>query len=109
MDKAAVKKLLLERDPAFWPQLARATEDTAEFAELFSLSAMRKRALATGWRPPDLRSAPLRLAIIGGCSLHPLDEIVVHLLHAKGVECELFLGEYDNYVAEISDPGSALY
>jgi len=52
----------------------------------------------------------LRLAIIGGASVRPLADLVVHFVEVLGeVSVELWTGEYDNYVSEILEADSALY
>ena len=51
----------------------------------------------------------IRLAVLGGCNLFPLHELVEHFLAIEGAACELFVGEYDNYVQAILEPQSPLY
>ena len=58
-----------------------------------------EKGAARGLIISDTESKRLRLAILGGCSLYPLHELLTHLLAVEGVVCELFLGDYDNYVA----------
>jgi FkbH-like protein len=109
MNQSEIKELLIREDPSFWIQLDSLTGQSTQFDELICLSSLRKRALARGFSRPGSGDAPLRLAILGGCSLYPLHEVLTHLLDAGGVRCELFLGDYDNYVAEIMDADGALY
>jgi FkbH-like protein len=109
MDFDKLKEVLRRQDPAFWQELAARTVLSAEFDELIGLSAMRRRALARGFLPPGPRPAPLRLAMLGGHSLYPLRELVEHMLEAHQIPCQLFAGEFDNYVSEIMEPGSRLY
>ncbi|MBI3878953.1 MAG: HAD-IIIC family phosphatase [Verrucomicrobia bacterium] len=108
MNLARAKTLLIEGAPAFWTELRVLTEQAGGFDDLIFLSSLRKKAVARGLKPAAA-GAPLRLAILGGCSLYPLHELLTHLLAVAGVACELFLGDYDNYVAEISEAGGALY
>ena len=109
MNLGTVKDLLRQSDPAFWTELASLTRQAADFEELILLSSLRKKAASRGFRHPEFNGSPLRLALLGGCSLYPLHEVLVHLLEAEGVHCELFLGDYDNYVAEVMEAGGALY
>jgi hypothetical protein len=110
MDLGEIKGLLLENDPEFWKQLTLLTGMATEFDELFFLSSLRKKAVLRELEPPGAADTPpLRLAILGGCSLYPAHELVTHLLVTAGVPCELFLGDYDNYVAEIMEAGGDLY
>ncbi len=108
MNLSDVKALLLQGDPSFWTQLLAHTQAATEFDELIFLSTLRKKADARGFKQPGASGPPLRLAILGGCSLYPLHELLTHLLETAGVECELFLGDHDNYTAEIMEAGGAL-
>ncbi len=106
--------LLRANDGAFWPALDRAIEGEGEpggaasFEALTALASLKKRALARGLAPAPPRR-PIRLAMIGGYSLHPLCDLVEIVLWAAGFDARLFTGEYDNHVAEILEPGSPLY
>lgn len=104
-----IKGLLLRKDVAFWSELKSLTARSEGFDDLISQSTLRKKALLQGVRRPEAAQSPLRVAILGGCSLYPLHELLSHLLDLDGVPSELFLGDYDNYVAEITDPNGALY
>lgn len=108
MNMSHLKGLLLQNDAGFWTELVSLTGHPAEFDDLFFLSSLRKKAVRRGLAPPDAPGGPLRLAMLGGCSLYPLHELVTHLLETAGVACELFLGEYDNYVGEIMEADGAL-
>jgi FkbH-like protein len=108
MDLTKIKNLLAQSDPDFWPELASLTQQALGFEQLFSLLSLRKKAKARGLRHPTPDSKLLRLAILGGYSLYPLHDLLTHLLEAEGTPSELFLGDYDNYVAEITDPGGRL-
>ena len=109
MDIAALKTLLLNGSPDFWPQLTALTRRAGDFEELFQLSTWRKKALARKLCPPARPAPPLRLAILGGYSLYPLHELLEHLCAIQGTPAELWLGDYDNYVAEIMADDSELY
>jgi FkbH-like protein len=109
MNLSEVKNLLAANDPAFWTQLKLLTQTATEFDDLLFLSSLRKKATARGLRRPEASAAPLRLAILGGCSLYPLHDLLTSLLEASGIACELFLGDYDNYVSEIMEADGPLY
>jgi FkbH-like protein len=109
MDLRNIKELLARNDPAFWAQLELLTRRTTQFDELFFLSSLRRRAAVRGLRGPASKGPTLRLAILGGCSLYPLHELLAHLLETSGVSCELFLGDYDNYTSEMMEADGALY
>src|SRR5579871_5987071 len=103
------KSLLLRSDPTFWSKLKSVTDEAAGLDELISCSTLRKKAVLRGLWRADFTAPPLRLAVLGGCSLYPLHELLTHLLDVAGITSELFLGDYDNYVAEIMDADSQLY
>ncbi|CEF48512.1 unnamed protein product [uncultured bacterium] len=73
------------------------------------LSALRKKADARGLRRSPTPSQSVRLALVGACGLYPLHDLLTHLLDISGVFCTLFVGEFDNYTAEILEPESPLY
>lgn len=109
MDCTALKQSLRDSDPTFWDKLAAATREALDFADLFQLSALRKKAHARELVRPGERAEKFRLAILGGYSLYPLHDLLEHLLEMQGLPCELWLGDFDNYVSEIIDEGSGLY
>ncbi|WP_275173823.1 HAD family hydrolase [Bradyrhizobium sp. CSS354] len=93
-------------DAAFWGHLAARSRQATSFSEMFYLSTLRKKAKLHTTESVQPR---LRLALIGGYNLYPLHELVEHLLAIRGIECERFLGEYDNFVSEVLDGSSPLY
>ncbi|WP_247485104.1 MULTISPECIES: HAD-IIIC family phosphatase [unclassified Bradyrhizobium] len=106
MNDAELKSMALSGDAAFWGHLAARSRHAASFSELFFLSTLRKKAKLHAAESVQPR---LRLALIGGYNLYPLHELVEHLLAVRGVACERFLGEYDNFVSEVLDDSSPLY
>ena len=109
MDSAALKKKLLDGNPAFWPNLMAATHAAKAFDELLFLSSLRKKAHARNLANPGTPDQKIRLAILGGYSLYPLHELVEHFCEVQGAPVELWLGDYDNYISEIMEDGSELY
>jgi FkbH-like protein len=107
-----LKQLLAEKDPRFFTLLHNQTLAASAFPDLTALSTLRKRAQQQGLKP-EVSPRSLRLAIIGGCSLYPLNDLVQHCLEAAGYpagqKVEIFTGAYDSYVAEITQPESPLY
>ncbi|MBB4395682.1 HAD-IIIC family phosphatase [Bradyrhizobium sp. ERR14] len=106
MNDAELKSMALSGDAAFWGHLAVRSRHAMSFSELFFLSTLRKKAKLHAAESVQPR---LRLALIGGYNLYPLHELVEHLLAVRGVACERFLGEYDNFVSEVLDDSSPLY
>src|SRR5262245_8497826 len=102
-----LKDRLRRSDPDFFPTLAQATRQAAACDDVLFLGTLRRRALSRGLQPPP--GEPLRLALLGGCSLYPLREIVEQTLFGAGFAPELFVGEFDNYQAEIRQEDSPLY
>lgn len=106
VNDAELKSLALSGDAAFWGHLAVRSRHAMSFSELFFLSTLRKKAKLHAAESVQPR---LRLALIGGYNLYPLHELVEHLLAVRGIACERFLGEYDNFVSEVLDDSSPLY
>jgi FkbH-like protein len=109
MTLLSLKELLARNDSNFWSGLDASTAEASTFEDLVVLSSLRKKAALRNLNRPGPAEIELRLAILGGCSLYPLHEILTHLLETAGLSCEVFLGDFDNYVAEITDSGSGLY
>ena len=110
LNKAELKDLCRRLHPRFWPLLKQRTDEATEFDDLIFLSTLRKRAIADGLAKQNLADVrSLRMAILGGCSLYPLSELLAHLLDTAGFACQFFSGDYDNFVAEIMEPGGAIY
>ncbi|MFK4382320.1 HAD-IIIC family phosphatase [Bradyrhizobium sp. USDA 223] len=106
INDAELKSLALSGDATFWGHLVARSRQATSFSELFFLSTLRKK---TKLYAPGSVQPRLRLALIGGYNLYPLHELVEHLLAIRGIECERFLGAYDNFVSEILDGSSSLY
>ena len=109
MDTSELKALLLNGKPEFWERLAVRTREARDFDELFALSALRKKAQARKLSRPRALPEKIRLALLGGYSLYPFHELLEHLCEMEGFPCELWLGDYDNYISEIMDEGGKLY
>ena len=109
MDIGQLKARLLNDDPEFWRLFKTLTREARDFEELFLLSSLRKKAHARRLAPPGATPEKIRLAILGGYSLYPFHELLELLCEAEGIPLELWLGDYDNYIAEIMDEGGELY
>jgi FkbH-like protein len=104
----SLKEHLDSANPAFEGELLARTREAAEFTDVLQLCTIRKRALAKGLliRPQKT----LRIAMVGGANLRPLVDFLEHFATVLGgVNCEVWVGDYDNYHAEIMDEGSPLY
>jgi FkbH-like protein len=106
--KEDLRLLLREKDGRFWEKLSQCTRKVQGFDDLLFLSTLRRKAEAAGPVPGRGSQAALRFAMVGGYSLYPLSDLLKHLLSVSGFEAELFLGQFDNYVAEMSDSDSGL-
>ena len=104
-----LKTLLLSGSPGFWDQLAVCTREAADFDELFTLSTLRKKAHRRQLSRPGVVHEKTRLALVGGYSLYPLHDLLEHLCEMEGFPCEIWRGEFDNYISEVMDPASGLY
>ena len=109
MEGKEIKTLLLSGDSLFWDRLVMATRAASGFEELFSLSSLRKKAHARSLPRPGLVQDKIRLALLGGYSLYPFRELVEHICEMEGYPCELWVGDFDNYISEITDAESDLY
>ncbi len=109
MNDKEIKALLLSGESRFWDRLAAATREASGFEELFALSSLRKKAHARQLARPGMVHEKLRFALLGGYSLYPLRELLEHLCEMEGFPCELWLGDFDNYISEIMDETGGLY
>lgn len=105
----SLKASLLSADLQFWPALAARSLAARDFDEVFMLASLRKKAHARKLPLPDIVKEKTRVAIVGGYSLYPLHELMEHFCDVTGAPCEVWLGDYDNYIAEIMEDGSELY
>jgi FkbH-like protein len=104
----ALKELLAKADPSFVPLLKTQTREAEQFSEVLALHMLRKRAQQSGVWP--ISKETLRLAIVGAASLRPLADIIEHFVTVLGdLQLELWTGDYDNYISEITDADSGLY
>jgi FkbH-like protein len=108
-ERARLRQLLLAGQPDFWGQLAEATLKAGEFDELIFLSSLRKKAAARGLPRPPAPAPALRIALLSGFSAYPLRELVEHVLATEGIAFDFFVGEYDNYAAEVLEAEGPLY
>jgi FkbH-like protein len=109
MEMGRLKKLLLDSDPKFWELLKLHTREARTFEDLFLLSSLRKKAHARHLAPTEIVQEKIRLALLGGYSLYPFHELLSHLCEIQGTPCELWMGDFDNYLSEIMDEASGLY
>jgi FkbH-like protein len=109
MDKKLLKDDLLTSNPEFWGKLADFSREVFHFEDLIQLSSLRRKALAKNLQNPIAANTRLRLAMVGGCSLYPLHELIEHLCAMEGVEIDLWKGDYDNYLFEIYEKSSGLH
>lgn len=104
-----VRRLLETKDPAFWQALRDATVNVTSFQDMFTLQRLTLKARRGDLAGEPKTRATVRLAVLGAVTTTPLVDIVRHLLETSGIGCQLFVGKYDNYVAELVEPGSPLY
>jgi FkbH-like protein len=109
MNDKEIKALLLSGDSQFWDHLAVATREVSGFEELLVLSSLRKKAHARQLARPGVVHDKLRIALLGGYSLYPFCDLLEHLCEMEGFPCELWMGDFDNYISEITDESRGLY
>jgi FkbH-like protein len=98
-------------DISFWDDLRSATDTAKSFSEILALSTLRRRALHQKLhRKPGGNPQPIKLALLGGYTPYPLNELVSHFLMTSRspAEAQLHVGEFDNYAAEIMEPDGEL-
>jgi len=91
-------------DPRFINDMAIHTKEAQSFTEVIRLSTLRRRAMRAGLWPKPEEGEDLRVA----GTLYPFTELLEHHLEASGTRCRLFVGDYDNYTAEILEESSPL-
>jgi FkbH-like protein len=102
-----LNELVSHHDERFFAALREATVAARTFQDVVRLSSVRRKAVRKGLTP---QARPVRLALIGGYTLYPLNELLEHFLAAisfpASLTAEILLGDYDNYMAEILGEGS---
>ena len=98
-----LKALYRALDPGIYPCLASHSTLSTPFTDLLTLSTLRKKAIRDGIPTPWPAVKPIRIAAIGGGTLFPFLEIFEHFLFLSGQPCDLWAGDFDNYVSEIMD------
>src|SRR5258708_3293160 len=102
-----LKNLLQSDAQALLPALRERTRVVTDFVEALGLNTLRKRALRSARLAPP--AAKVRVAVMGGCDLRPLVDLMEHFTWVLGeLDVQLHVGEYDNYVAEILDQDQVL-
>jgi FkbH-like protein len=105
-----LKELLLRSDPQFFRLLRDQTLVASGCEEILRLSSLRRKAVQKGVAP---RQQTVRLAMLGGYTPYPLSDLIAHFLATvpvpTSISAEYFLGDYDNYIAEIVEESSRLY
>jgi len=108
---AGLKDAIARKDPDFFRLLHGQTREARACEEVLLLSSLRKRAAQKGLVPTQQQS--IRIAIVGGYTLFPLNELIGHFLSAASFpvsyQAEFLLGDYDNYMSEIIDESSRFY
>jgi FkbH-like protein len=103
-----IKERLKVGDQRVWPDLVQRCLNITGFEQALVLSTLRKKAK----RSAIVEARPLqklRIAFIGGYTLHPFTDVAELLLWANGFDCEIFVGEYDSYISDILSDQSNLY
>lgn len=104
-----LKELALRKDPEFFTLMREQTLATTSAEDMLLLAALRKRAAQRGLAP---QQKAVRVAILGGYTPYPLNELIGHLLafgQPVSWNAEFLLGDYDNYIAEIVEESGRLY
>lgn len=87
--------------------LVKKSKSTRSFTEMMSLVALRKNFKDGPWKHPD--AAEVRVALIGGYNVYPMQELLEHLLAMEGLNCKLHVGNFAAYASEILNDKSSLH
>lgn len=105
-----LKELAVQGAPEFFPALREQTMAADSMEDILLLSSLRRRLAA---RHFVARQKPVRVALLGGCTMAPLHDLMGHFLgtvpRPLSLAAEFLTGDYDNYVSEIVDQDSRLY
>jgi FkbH-like protein len=106
---AELKELALRKDMRYFTALRDQTLAARSCADALLLASLRKRVAQKGFLPSQ---KTIRIALLGGYTLYPFNELLGHLLEAsfypESQHAEFLLGDYDNYISEIIDESSRL-
>lgn len=106
----ALKTLLKEKKAEeFFQELKKASKAAAHFEDVLFCSVLRKKAITQYSLNPVASLQPLRIALVGGYTFYPLQELLEHQLFLAGFEAQFFVGDFNNYIPEVLNPQSALY
>ena len=105
-----LKELARVEDPGFLAALREETLKATAAEQVLMLSSLRRKMAHKGLIP---KQKPLRIAMLGGSTMFPLNELVEHFLavvpRPVSIAPEFLLGDYDNYIAEIVNGTSRVY
>jgi FkbH-like protein len=108
LEMKSLRQMIEQADPAFAGELAARTRVAGDFAEVLQLCTMRAHGRRKGLLPKQARCC--RLAAIGGANLHPLvDFVELFAAVLVGIDCQTWVGDYDNYYSEVLEEESPLY
>ena len=102
-----IKELLKNRDTEFWTQLYDCLQRSHDPVDLLRFSNYRKKALKLNI-PFQYEKKPLRVALIGGVTFHPLVEYLEILAWEQEVQLDVKIGDFDNHFAEVLQEQSFL-
>jgi FkbH-like protein len=90
-----------------WEEAVALANSRLNFVLTNSLDEAVRRAVPT--RPPDLATKPIRLAILGSCTLAHLHGAIRVAGLRRGIWIETYENEFGQYLQELSDPASDLH
>lgn len=103
------KRDMLNRgDPELWNIVASEARTCKSFTETLALMNWAKRASLNGIRIKR-KMKKMRLAIVGGPTLHPLHELIHFFLYLNGYDCDVFVGAQNSFIQEMIDTTSRLH
>jgi hypothetical protein len=72
-----LRELARQQAPEFFSELRQQTAAANCIEDVLMLSSLRRRMAAKGFAP---QQKPARIALLGGCTMSPLNEMIGHFL-----------------------------
>jgi FkbH-like protein len=97
----------LPDSPAPWNEAVDLANAKLNFVLTNSLDEMTRRVI--GEKPSDLATKPVRLAILGSCTMAHLHAAIRVAGLRRGIWIDTYENEFGQYLQELSEPASELY
>lgn len=106
-DNKALRELYRAGDAELLPRLKSRSMISERFSDLLFLCNLLEKS--TNKSGKDKMPSTRKIAIVGQGTFYPLNRFIKHYLYFNHISSSWFMGDYDNYVQEITDDKSSLY